>query len=422
MTVAERLAEARSHYEAGRLRDAEQLYRQILQGDAENAEALYRLGVLLLRQREPEAAIASLQHALRLRPGSAEVSKNLRSARAARECMLGNASVEQRKFDDAAACFRRALQLAPRNVDALNGLALALVELDQADEAMAYCQRAIELEPDNAEALNYRGLALEKQNLLDQAEACYRQALTLKPEYIEAIHNLGVAQLKQSRLADSVASFRQALALKLDHAEALNHLGVALAEQDLLDQAIDSHRRATLSKPELVNAHYNLALALMKQNKYDQAEACYDRVLKLQPDDAAAHVGRGMALLARGQMTEGWQEYEWRLKVPSAPRPLAEPRWTGAPLAGRTILLCAEQGAGDALQFIRYASLVKQQGANVIAACPPSLARLLASCPGVDSVFTSGQPAPRFDVHAWLASLPGILARRSTPFRPRFLI
>ena len=83
---------------------------------------------------------------------------------------------------------------SPRNVDALNGLALALVELDQADEAMAYCQRAIELEPDNAEALNYRGLALEKQNLLDQAEACYRQALTLKPEYIEAIHNLGVAQ------------------------------------------------------------------------------------------------------------------------------------------------------------------------------------------------------------------------------------
>ena len=76
---------------------------------------------------------------------------------------------------------------------------------------------------------------------------------------------------------------------------------------------------------------------------------------------------------------------------------------------GRTHdLAVAEQGAGDALQFIRYAPLVKQQGANVIAACPPSLARLLASCPGVDSVFTSGQPAPRFDVHAWLASLPGI--------------
>src|SRR5207302_4380262 len=129
---------------------------------------------------------------------------------------------------------------------------------------------------------------------------------------------------------------------------------------------------------------------------------------QLRPDYAAAHMGRALMLLALGKFEEGWPEYEWRWKCKefSTP-PYQQPLWDGSPLDGRTILLHAEQGLGDTLQFIRYAPLVKERGGRVVVACQAALVPLLANCPGMDRLIADG-PLPPFDVHAPLLSLPGI--------------
>jgi hypothetical protein len=141
----------------------------------------------------------------------------------------------------------------------------------------------------------------------------------------------------------------------------------------------------------------------------DEAVASFGRALELKPEFAEAHIGRSLALLLMGRFEEGWPEYEWRWKRKGVEEPvLQKPRWTGNTVKGARILLRCEQGLGDTLQFMRYAELVKQRCGAVIVECQPPLARLLASCPGVDSVITSGLPLPEFDFHIPLLSLPAL--------------
>src|SRR5262249_23087139 len=136
----------------------------------------------------------------------------------------------------------------------------------------------------------------------------------------------------------------------------------------------------------------------------------WHEALRLKPDYAEAHMNLGMARLLLGNYEQGWPEYEWRWQCkPFRSRPLPQSLWDGSPLRGGTILLHAEQGLGDTLQFIRYAPLVKRHGGRVLVGCPEPLARLLNTCPGIDGLLLEGSPLPAVDVHAPLLSLPGIL-------------
>src|SRR5439155_19638123 len=131
---------------------------------------------------------------------------------------------------------------------------------------------------------------------------------------------------------------------------------------------------------------------------------------QLSPDHVEAHRNRGMTLLSLGELKQGWPEYEWRLARKDRPSlRFTQPRWDGSSLTGRTILLYPEQGIGDFIQFVRYAALLKAQGARVVLLCPPSLLPLMRSCAGVDVQIAHGSPLPPFDVHASLMSLPLLL-------------
>ena len=135
----------------------------------------------------------------------------------------------------------------------------------------------------------------------------------------------------------------------------------------------------------------------------------YERAVQLQPGYPDAHWNRALAWLSEGSYAAGWAEYEWRWKRRGRQaRRFEQPAWDGSCLAGRTILLYAEQGLGDTLQFIRYASLVKRRGGVVVVECQPELVRLLRSCEGIDHVVPSGEPLPAFDVQSALLSLPHI--------------
>ena len=432
-TISEALAIAIEHHQAGRLQPAEQIYRQILALQPDHADALHLLGVLAYQLGQYELAIERIGRAIALDGAVVTFHNN-----------LGNVLKDQGKLDQAIACYRRALELKPdyalahNNLglvlssqgnlhgavacyrratelkpdfaDGHNNLGVALTDQGKLDEAAASCRRALELKPDYAEAHNNLGTALMHLGKLDEAVASFRRALELKPDYAEAHNNLGNAFEHQGKLDEAVASFRRALELKPDYAQVHNNLGVALQEQGSLDEAVACYRRALELKPDYPEAHNNLGNALKEQGTLDKAVACYRRALELKPDYADAHTDLAIACLLTGDWRHGWPEYQWRWQTKGfTARRFGQPLWNGESLAGKTILLHAEQGLGDTIQFIRYAPMVKRYGGTVVVECQKPLAALLEGCPGVDHLVGQGDRLPAFDVYAPLLSLPLIL-------------
>jgi hypothetical protein len=159
-------------------------------------------------------------------------------------------------------------------------------------------------------------------------------------------------------------------------------------------------------QPDRAETHYNLGVAVGRQDRYADAVACYGRALALKPDYAQAHFNRAHALLLTGELDEGWQEYEWRFAVARYDRGFDQPLWSGEPLAGRSILLHAEQGFGDTLQFVRYVPAVAERGGRVVLEVPKQLVPLARTVAGTSEVVATGDPLPTFDCHCPLLSLP----------------
>src|SRR5262249_39924272 len=241
-----------------------------------------------------------------------------------------------------------------------------------------------------------------------EAAAAYREALRINPEYAEAYSNLGIALAEGQGWEEALACYDSALRLRPDYPEALTNKGNVLVECGRPDEALACYDRALAVKPDYPEAYDNLAQAFMALGRLDDAVPCFDKALALRPDSADSHMGRALAWLVQGDYQRGWPEYEWRWKTRLFTPPYAQPEWDGSPLRGRTILLHAEQGLGDTLQFVRYARLVKARGGTVVLVCQKALLPLLATCPGIDWLVGQGAPLPPFDVQAPLLSLPRI--------------
>jgi tetratricopeptide (TPR) repeat protein len=432
-TVAEAFALALQHYEVGNLLQAEQICRHILQADPGNSDAAHLLAVFAQSQGRLDEAIAYFQQALRFRPDFAEARNN-----------IGNTMFLKGNLDEAAIHYRHALRLRPDYVEAHNNLGMALAGSGQPDEAIYHYRQALRLNQHSAETHNNLGGALLEQGKSGEAVACFQQALRLKPDYAKAHYNLGVALARQDRLDEAICCYQQALRLQPDSAEAYCSWGAALEQQNKVDDAIHCYRQALEVRPNYIEALNNLGLALERQDKLDEALACYQQALNFKPDSVVArtnlgnihwdqgrfdealacyehalkwdaksahtHFNRARLRLLLGDWARGWPEYEWRWQTKECPGwSFPQPRWDGSQLAGRTILLLAEQGLGDTLHFIRYAPLVKQQGGTLMVECQPALMRLLAGVAGIDLLVARGWPLPVFDIHASLLSLPALL-------------
>ena len=179
---------------------------------------------------------------------------------------------------------------------------------------------------------------------------------------------------------------------------------------DRPEEALASFDRALALRPDFAEAWNNRSTSLRSLNRWDEALASVDRALALQPEYPDAHWNRSLILLMAGDFQRGWPEYEWRLRVPSLghqPRSFVQPRWSGAEaLAGQTILVHAEQGLGDTIQFCRYASLLAERGARVVLEVQRPLRTLLAGLAGVDVLLSPGDELPPFDLYSPLLSLP----------------
>lgn len=317
------------------------------------------------------------------------------------------------RLAEAEPLYRQVLAAEPNRPGVWRLLGLLAHQTGRHEMALQYIGRAVQLQPDDATAHVDWGLVYHRLGRLGQAVAGYRRALELRPDYPEALSNLAHALTAQGKLEEAVACGRRALELRPDYAEAYNNLGNALRDQQRLDEAAACYRRALKLRPDLAQTHRNLGIVLADQGQPEAALASYRRALELQPDDVEAHLGMALVMLVTGDFQQGWAEYQWRWRrQDNPPRSLQQPLWRGEPLGGRTCLLHAEQALGDTIEFVRYARLLKRQGARVVFECPAPLLRLLVGCPGIDRLVQQGDELPAFDVHAPLLSLPGILGTR----------
>jgi len=402
MTVPQVLELALQHHQAGRLAEAEALYRQILAVDPRHADALHLLGVVAHQAGQNDVAVELIRQAIALKPNYPDACNN-----------LGNALSEKSRLDEAIAAFRQAIALQPNYPEAYSNLGNALRNQGQMEEAIASYHQAIALRPDYSEAYSNLGNALRDQGKLDEAITAYRQAGAFDPNLAGAHYNLGNALRDRGKMGEAIASYRRAIALRPNYSEAYSNLGNALRDEGELEEAIVSYRQAIAVKPQYAEAHCNLGNALREKSQLEEASAACRQAIALKPNLPDAHYSLAHALLVQGDFLRGWEEYEWRWKLKDAAsrqRNLTQPRWDGGPLEGRTLLLYAEQGFGDAIQFIRYLPRVAQGGGDLILECPPELQRLFQRMAPGFLVLARGQTLPAFDVHCPLLSLPRVFS------------
>jgi tetratricopeptide (TPR) repeat protein len=430
------LALGKSLYRAGRLPEAETALRQAAQLEPGNGEAWWLLGVVSRALGRVSDAETAYRNALRMLPNTPEL-----------HVCLGNVYTDLRRFPEAAEAYEHALRLRRDCVEAYNGLGALYRAQERFEEAEQCFRDAVRLKPDFALGYSNLGETLAARGKHEDAIKQYEQALARDPKEVSALTNMGVAYSSLKKFDEAVSCHRKALAIQPDFSRAVINLGSALLLQGNRDEAERVCREAIRLTPNEPKAHFNLGTSLLEADAFLEAEASFrtairldptylqprrslailkrslglpheavtlfDEALKLSPDDPTCRMARSMLYLGLGRFQEGWAEYEWRWKCNPHDVKFPEPAWDGFPLEGKTILLFAEQGLGDTIQFARYAKLVRARGARVILQCQPELVPLLGSCEGIDQLVSRQvQPPPR-DCHAMLLSVPGILGTDS---------
>ncbi len=281
--------------------------------------------------------------------------------------------------------------------------ALGLLHRDSGHQAPARVETGQNLEYANA---------LREAGLCDHAVQVYREIVRIMPGNLAAWNNLGITLQDGGNLSGAVEAFTAALGVDPANAVVMNNLGFARLECGDVRGAEEVLRRGIAIDNRIADLHNNLGNALREQGEHREAECAYRRAIALQPEFAQAHWNLAQTLLQRGDFEEGWSEYEWRWRradFTSPHRRFPQPQWRGEQIAGKTLLVHAEQGFGDALQFVRYVPLLARQGIKVCLECHPELVRLLTSVEGAGAVIQHGAPLPGFDVHVPMMSIPRLL-------------
>ena len=462
--AARPMSEAMSHHQAGRLDEAEKLYRIAIGLAPMHAEALRLLGTLYLQTKKPDQAIPLLRDALKVQPKHPEILNN-----------LGIALRDTAQPDEAIQCFQEALRLHPHYPEALNNLGSVYQNQEKFSEAASLYEQALRLRPDYITATGNLATALRMLGQYERSVECYRQVLKQVPAETKYWIGLGLAHRKLRQADDAVACFQRALQLTPNDFAIYNFLAGALQDQGKWDSAIDFYNRvlqidpinpevyvnlgscwwsknnlpiavhcyqlALSQKPDMVDAQINLGAALWGVGRREEGRAkiedvlrrepnniaalinygimfhdeghpgdalpVFDRVLGQEPNNRMAQWRKSLVLLALGQYREGWELYETGLghRAMRGPHLVNEKPWGGAPMPNKRLLITCEQGFGDSLQFIRYAEKAKQCFDQVIVLCPKHLVRLFKGLPYVaNAVETVEQGA--FDTHVSMLSLP----------------
>jgi tetratricopeptide (TPR) repeat protein len=329
------------------------------------------------------------------------MSRLLRRALAAHEA--GDAAKADRLY-------AAVLDAEPDNFAALHGRGRLHCDCGRYDSALSLIQAALRIDPQCAEAFSSLGLVFYYLHRLDHALTSFEAGLRIAPAHAELLNQRGVALLELGRTGEALASFERALTVDPDLLDALGNYGNALLKLNRPADAIAIYDRALAIVPHNAGLLTNRAIALRKLDRPQEALMSVSRALACKPDFAQARFVDSLARLTLGDFRVGWRAYESRWQgrnLSSQRRNFTAPLWLGeGALKGKTILLHAEQGFGDTLQFVRYAPAIAARGAKVILEVQRELVRLLSSVAGIEAVIGRGEALPPFDLHCPLLSLP----------------
>jgi tetratricopeptide (TPR) repeat protein len=351
-----------------------------------------------LQQRDDwAAALALLEKGRAQSPRSAEVRFE-----------LGRTLLALKRPDEAATAFRAAIRLKPHCAGAHLQLGHAFRLLGRLQHASRAYERAVSEAPDSAPAWYCLGTTRQLQDQPGKAAEAYRRTLALDPRNAAAENNLGLVLQALGQTADAIAAFRRALQLNRRHVIALANLGAVLQHENRHGEAVDVLQQALAIGGDDARAYGNLGNAYIALNRPADAIAAYEQAL--QRDPAQAHrYNLALARLVSGDLERGWEGYDSRLETPqhASRYPVRKPRWQpGEPLGGRTLLLYADQGLGDTLQFYRYVPMVAALGAPVVLQVPTALKTLLEGQGVPVTVVGAREPLPAHDLQCSLLSLP----------------
>jgi tetratricopeptide (TPR) repeat protein len=416
----------------GRLSEAESLCCELVKAYPNQPGLAHLLGLLYHRVGKNRMALEEIEKAIALNPNDPEYHNNVgvvllalgRNEEAVAECSravalrqeypqafvnLGNALATVGKLQEAIAAYDRAIQIQPDSAEAINNRANILKQLGRLDEAICAYRQATELQPGYVDAHANLGIALHLAGRLREAVGSYEKASGLQPGNAQLWNHLGTAQFELGMFDDSLKSYIKAASLR-DVAEVHNNIGLVLQKLDRMDEAIAQHERALSMKADYAEAITALGTAFQIKGNLAEAMALHRRAIAASPDYPESHLNLAFMLLAEGSCAEGWQEYEWRRRRPSGERRFdySCPEWHGEDLAGKRILVAAEQGLGDAINFVRYVPLLADRGAKVFLECYPELRRLFQTVRGVEGLLGSGDSTGRFDFFCPMLSLPRV--------------
>jgi len=430
-TMSNTFQQAYTAHQKGQWPLAERAYEVLLEHQPRHADGLHLFGLLRHQQGRHAEAAALIRQALEVQPGLAGAWLN-----------LGSVLKTLEQLDEAIVCYQRAIELQPGFTAAHANLGNALSAAGRNREAVEHYRNTLNHEPDNAGVLNNLGNALVNLGQADEAISAFEAALRHAPHHAGALNNLGNARKAAGELARATEHFRAALAIQPDFALACFNLGHTLDAMDRCHEAVPAFERALALQPEWLAARYGLAhaltalersaearahfeqilktdpgfalawqdmgTALYDMGEFDAAADAFERALQARPELAIAAYNRSLVQLLKGDLRAGWLAYEARWRV-FASAGVDAPLWHGeTPLVGRTILVHAEQGLGDTVQFVRYVPLVARRAARVILEVQPELLALLQAAAhswGV-TLLAHGQARPAFDCHCPLLSLP----------------
>jgi tetratricopeptide (TPR) repeat protein len=409
--------------------EAMRFFRKSLDIAPRDPDTLYNYAKALHTCGMFKEAVSNYRAVLGIQPNLSEVHFN-----------LGNTLRDMGKLDEAVRSYRDAIRLKPDYLKALNNLGIVLRQLRRYDEAARHLREALRIKPDYVPAHQNLGLAFVAQRRFDDAIACHRRALELQPDFHPVRNSLGklFAERKQfdeatalldgppvrqcveaywrlaeklreaDRVDESLAWARKGVEGDPKNGMARNVLATVLQHRGELDAAMVEFRQALELRPDLAEAMNNLGVVHQIVGDDETALRCFRKAAWLRPTLAIARLNHSVCKLRAGDYAEGWHSYEWRrcctdLRFVKH----AAPVWDGSDVPDETILIEAEQGLGDTIQFIRYAPLIRQRCAHLIVRCPQTLTHLLSSCKGIDQFVSGDMRLPKFDRYLWSASLPG---------------
>ena len=411
MGVDDELARAVELHQAGDILAAGTIYREILAKDPDHVDALNLLGVVMHATGDLELAVELISRATELAPDYGPALIN-----------LGNALQAAGQPDDAVKKFERALELDPSAGIAASNLASALNDLALHEEARRAGERAVQLIAELPDAHVNLGNALLGLGRSEAAQEKYTAALERDPHHPSAWFNLGNAHADAGNFSAAVPPYEKAVQFDPGNGDAHYNLANAYQQLDAYADAIESFERALAIKPEHIDAKCNLAGAWQSLGQPDRAidilrGAIEQEMLRGDHESVDLHWNLSLALLQNGNMRDGWREFEWRWRTPTFAafrREFSEPLWDGGDIAEKSIFVHAEQGFGDALQFVRYVPLLAAKGARVTLECRPELQSLFEKVEGVSTCLPLGADVGGFDVHAPLMSLPYLFGTSET--------